>query len=147
MEFKQTKNNKQCEMCGENATCLCYKCQMNLCDSCFKIIHSMKISSQHKKENIDYYVPIDIKCPDHPNVPFNLFCIDEKGKINFFLYFFNIELCCSFCHFLNLHNGHKLVSIEDEKLLQNENIRIDSYAEEYSQIIQKAINIKDTVEK
>ena len=82
MDISKNKNNiKKCNMCGEAPNCLCFKCLMNLCDSCFKTIHSMKLTTQHKKEKIDYYVPIDIKCPDHPEVPFNLFCINEKGKI------------------------------------------------------------------
>ena len=71
--------NKKCEMCGQMATSLCFQCQMNLCESCFKIVHSMKLVKEHKKEKIDYYVPIDIKCPDHPQTPFNLFCLDENG--------------------------------------------------------------------
>ena len=32
------------------------------------------------KKKIDYFNPIDTKCPDHPAVPINLFCLDEKGK-------------------------------------------------------------------
>ncbi len=81
MEIPKKNDNKKCDMCGENATSLCFKCQMNLCDSCIKIIHSIKLNSQHKTEKIDYFVPIDLKCPEHPDVPYNLFCIDEKGKI------------------------------------------------------------------
>ena len=34
----------------------------------------------NKKEKIDPYIPIDLKCPQHPRVSNNLFCIDEKGK-------------------------------------------------------------------
>ena len=36
----------------------------------------------------------------------NLFCIDEK------------ELCCPLCHFYNAHEGHKVLSIEDEEDLK-----------------------------
>ena len=79
--FNKSNNSKVCEMCGEIATNLCLTFLLNLCDSCFKIIHSMKLSSQHKKEIIDHFAPIDIKCPDHPKVPLNLFCVDENGKI------------------------------------------------------------------
>ena len=79
------KNQKNCEICESDATNLCLTCQNYYCESCFKLIHDKKQKS-HKKENIDYYVPIDIKCPEHPLVPLNLFCTDEKGNL---LYIYN----------------------------------------------------------
>ena len=84
---KLTKNNcnKICDMCGEFATCLCFTCLMNFCESCFKTVHSMKLSSQHKKEKIDYFAPVDIKCPQHPQEILNLFCVDENGKYIFLI--------------------------------------------------------------
>ena len=72
---------KECEMCGSTATSICLKCPMYLCDSCFKIVHSQKKNSEHKKEKIDPVVPLDTKCPDHPKNIINLFCIDEKGNL------------------------------------------------------------------
>ena len=77
---KREKLIKNCEFCGVNATCLCFQCLEYFCDSCFKIIHDKQLKSQHKKVVIDPYVPIDLKCPEHPNTPNNLFCIEEKGK-------------------------------------------------------------------
>ena len=77
---KKEKLIKNCEFCGVNATCLCFQCLEYFCDSCFKIIHDKKLKSQHKKIAIDPYVPIDLKCTEHPNTPNNLFCIEEKGK-------------------------------------------------------------------
>ena len=74
------KSIKQSEMCRIPATSLCFECFMYLCDSCYKIIHDKIQSDKHKKENIDYFAPIDTKCPDHPRIPINLFCIDENGK-------------------------------------------------------------------
>ena len=50
------------------------------CDNCFKISHNNEKRKSHKKEKIDYYVPIDIKCPEHGLVPMNLFCLDDKGN-------------------------------------------------------------------
>ena len=41
-----------------------------------------KKNSQHVKENVDPYIPIDIKCPDHPQIVNNLFCVNENGKFN-----------------------------------------------------------------
>ena len=71
---------KEFDICELNASCLCFKCKEYFCDSCFKIIHDKKIKSNHKKEKIYVYVPIELKCQDHPNIPLNLFCVDEKGK-------------------------------------------------------------------
>ena len=76
---KKIKLIKECETCGVNATCLCFICNEYYCDSCFKMNHDKK-KSIHKKEKIDIYVPIDLKCQEHQNVPLNLFCLDEKGK-------------------------------------------------------------------
>ena len=78
---KEIKLIKNCEFCGTNATSLCFECLEYYCESCFKLIHEKQLKSQHKKENIDLYVPIDLKCPQHPNNANNLFCIYEKGKL------------------------------------------------------------------
>ena len=81
MENKQ-KNFKQCNMCKVvEATSLCPQCFCYYCDECYKPVHGRKENKDHKKEAIDYNVPIDTRCPDHDMVPTNLFCIDEKGKI------------------------------------------------------------------
>ena len=70
-------------MCYSNATCLCFKCLNYFCDSCFKYIHEKQKYSNHQKENIDLYVPIEHKCPEHPNNELNLFCLEEKGILLF----------------------------------------------------------------
>ena len=54
---------------------------MYLCDSCYKIVHEKVVENNHKKEKIDYFLPIDTKCQNHPKIPINLFCIDDKGKL------------------------------------------------------------------
>ena len=77
------KNNslmKKCEICGANSSCLCFQCINYFCETCFKFIHDKQLNSKHKKERIDPLIPIDLKCPDHPKVPNNLSCLDEKGK-------------------------------------------------------------------
>ena len=79
---------KYCELCEANATSLCFECLEYFCDSCFKIIHEKKLKSQHKKEKIDFYVPLELKCPDHPKNGNNLFCLEEKGKIIKIIYQF-----------------------------------------------------------
>ena len=73
---------KHCEMCKvEEAKTLCLDCYNYFCESCYKCVHDKKMNSNHKKEKIDFFVPINTICPDHKKSPMNLFCIDEKGKI------------------------------------------------------------------
>jgi hypothetical protein len=77
---KNPKFIKSCESCGETSTCFCFECKELFCDSCFKCIHEKKLKSKHKKEIIDPYIPIELKCPDHPSNSNNIFCVEEKGK-------------------------------------------------------------------
>ena len=80
MEEKNNKKIKEYDKYGLNANNLCFACMQYFCDSCFKLIHDKIKNSQHKKELIDPYVPIDVRCPKHPMIPINLFCLDDKGK-------------------------------------------------------------------
>ena len=82
MEMKSTI--KKCDICKEDATTSCFKCMFYFCDSCFKIAHHKEENQSHKKEKIDYYVPVDLRCPEHNLNPMNLFCVDEKGNLLFF---------------------------------------------------------------
>ena len=79
MESNQ-KNIKQSEFCKIESTSLCLECNNYYCDACFKYVHDKKQSKNHKKEKIDYFVPMDIKCPEHKGNIINLFCVDEKGN-------------------------------------------------------------------
>ena len=79
MEAKKTKN-KECFICCSNSTCLCFECVHYFCDSCFKLVHDKKQKSNHKKELLDPFLPIELKCTDHPKNPMCFFCLDEKGK-------------------------------------------------------------------
>ena len=81
MDIKQ-RNFKYCDMCKFiEATCLCPKCFSYYCEGCFKQVHSIKENKEHKKEAVDFNVPIDTRCPDHLGNNINLFCLDEKGNI------------------------------------------------------------------
>ena len=73
-------NLKQCEICKIEATSLCLECISYYCDECYKYVHNKKENKNHKKEQIDYFVPIDTKCPEHSKRILDLFCIDEKGN-------------------------------------------------------------------
>ena len=94
MENKQ-KNFKQCDMCKDNdGTSFCFQCFSYFCDKCFKWVHEGTKNSEHKKENIDVYVPIDTRYPAHNGNNINLFCIDDKGKyINIIIIWYRTLLC------------------------------------------------------
>ena len=82
MEDNQ-KYYKLCDVCKIQATSLCLDCLFinYYCEWYYKIAHDKKEYNNHKKEQIDYYVPIETKCPEHQNVPLNLFCLEEKDNI------------------------------------------------------------------
>ncbi len=82
------KSVKLCEMCKvREAINLCFDCNSYFCELCYKFVHDLKQNSNHKKEKIDLFIPIDTKCPEHEGSPMNLFCIDDKGNI-----YYNIHL-------------------------------------------------------
>ena len=91
---KNQKNYKTCDMCGDTeATSLCPSCFCYYCDDCYKVVHNKQKNKDHKKEPIDYNVPIDTYCPDHDTIPINLFCLDEKGKIYLYIIIYSTLLC------------------------------------------------------
>ena len=71
---------KKCEICQIDSTCLCFKCMSYFCDICFKSAHSNEERKYHKKDKIDNFAPIDIKCKSHKLYPMDLYCVNEKGK-------------------------------------------------------------------
>ncbi len=78
MEVKP--DSKKCDICQSRPTCLCYKCMLYFCDSCFKLAHNNDIKKSHKKDKIDYFALLDTKCQEHTSHPIDLFCLNEKGK-------------------------------------------------------------------
>ena len=77
---KVEKNFKKCDICkAKEAKSLCPQCFSYYCDKCFKVVHEEEINKEHKKEEIDYFVPIDKRCPEHEGDNISLFCINEKG--------------------------------------------------------------------
>ena len=84
-------NFKLCEICDIEATCLCNTCKLYYCDDCFKYVHDKKTKNNHNKNKIDYFVPIETKCHDHPQHPMDLFCLDEKGNIIIYNIYFILQ--------------------------------------------------------
>ena len=67
----------------------------------------------------------------------------------FYLFIINlilIELCCPFCHFKGLHEGHKLLSIVDEESLKKENITLEYSTNIFNKFNQKLSNLKEKLE-
>ena len=73
---------KKCEICETNVNSFCYQCLCYFCDNCYSFVHEKECNLKHKKEQIDPFVPIELKCPTHLKSPLNLFCVDEKGNYN-----------------------------------------------------------------
>ena len=76
----EKENNKNCEICELNATCLCFKCNFYFCEKCYKLVHDLKKSQEHKKELIDSFISFDLKCTIHKDQKNSLFCLNDKGK-------------------------------------------------------------------
>ncbi len=137
---------KKCEVCKTEAMCLCFECMSYFCDSCFKFSHKNEENKSHKKDNIDYFVPIDLKCPEHKLHPMDLFCVQDKGNYLYIILIYNIELCCPYCLFENLHNNHKILKINDEESLKKENITIEFSNNEFDENVNKLNNLKNLIE-
>ena len=137
---------KKCEICKEYASKICLNCLNYYCHNCNKFVHDKKENQNHKIEKIDYFVPIDTKCIEHPKYPLDYFCLNEKGK-EIFLYNFPIELCCANCIIKNSHKNHKLLEIFDEESLKKENLDLELSSKGFNEILQKVINLKDKIEK
>jgi len=58
----------------------------------------------------------------------------------------NIELCCAYCYYLNLHKGHKIIPITDEEAIKKENIDINNSTKEFEENKQKVENLKNKIE-
>ena len=56
-------------------------------------------------------------------------------------------MCCAICYFKNLHCGHELIEINDEKELEKQKISIEDSSKEYNLFTDKIIKIKEKIEK
>ena len=71
----------------------------------------------------------------------------KKVNFNKFIIIFNLELCCAYCYYLNIHKGHKVIPITDEEIIKNKNLDINISSKEFEKNIQKVGNLKDKIEK
>ena len=131
--MEKPKQIKECECCDMEANCMCFNCNQYFCDNCFKIIHNLAKYKGHKKDIIDAFVPIELKCQKHPTNINSLFCTKEKGK-NKTIIIFIIEMCCLMCFYKDLHKGHKLIEIFDEEKIKKENFNVEEEIKAYNDI-------------
>ncbi len=80
----ETKKIKECDICKNSATILCFDCLLYYCDEDSNFHHQKESNKNHKIEKIDEFVPIEFKCPEHSDHPLSLFCLEEKGNNNFY---------------------------------------------------------------
>ena len=55
-------------------------------------------------------------------------------------------MCCSLCYFENLHKDHKLIKVSDIESLSKENITIELVKNDFNEISQKVIDLKNKIE-
>ena len=77
---KEKNIKKSCDLCKDIATKICFDCSLNLCDSCFDFLHKKKTNSEHNSETIESCASLNFRCPEHPTIQMNLFCVKEKHK-------------------------------------------------------------------
>jgi len=68
-------------------------------------------------------------------------------KVNYFCLIYNffiLVLCCPICYYLNLHAGHKIILINDEKSIKKENIKIEILV--LDKYYQKIVKLGNTIE-
>ena len=58
----------------------------------------------------------------------------------------NIVLCCSFCFYKNLHNGHKVIEIIDDESLKKENKTIEKAKKDFDKFFEKANKLRESIE-
>jgi len=51
------------------------------------------------------------------------------------------------CYFLNIHDKHKIIKIDDEESLSKENISIEDYTKDFSEYSIRIAETKNKIEK
>ena len=100
---EKPKNFKVCDICGAQAIFLCLECLANYyCDSCYKLIHDKKEKNNHKKEKLDYFIPIDTRCPKHPKVSLES---NIEWSISYNIPNINSSLLYKFISFIRIYSN------------------------------------------
>ena len=66
-------------------------------------------------------------------------------RVILFLFIFNLGLCCALCYFRNLHKDHKVIEINEEEALKQNNISIENEENDLNIFIEESYKIKDQI--
>ena len=66
-------------------------------------------------------------------------------RVILFLFIFNLGLCCALCYFRNLHKDHKVIEINDEEILKQNNISIENEENDLNILIEESYKIKEQI--
>ena len=56
-------------------------------------------------------------------------------------------MCCSYCFFKNIHNGHKILELNDLETLEKQDLSIELSTKDFNEITEKIIILKNKIEK
>ena len=70
----------------------------------------------------------------------------KKVIYNLILFILYLVLCCAYCHYLNLHKGHKVIPITDEETIKKENLDINNSTKEFEENTKKIETLKEKIE-
>ena len=70
----------------------------------------------------------------------------KKVIYNLILIILYLVLCCAYCHYLNLHKGHKVIPITDEEIIKKENLDINNSTKEFEENTKKVGDLKNKIE-
>ena len=68
-------------------------------------------------------------------------------KVILIVFIFNLELCCALCYFRNLHQNHKVIEINDQEILKQNNISLENEENDLNIFIEESYKIKEQILK
>ena len=66
-------------------------------------------------------------------------------RVILFLFIFNLGLCCALCYLRNLHKDHKVIEINEEEALKQNNISIENEENYLNIFFEESYKIKDQI--
>ncbi|KAL0244574.1 hypothetical protein GEMRC1_008656 [Eukaryota sp. GEM-RC1] len=136
--FLAGQHQSVCSECEEaTATSFCAECNIDLCDKCFKTVHSLKVFRSHVAIPLEKkHASLVPKCPSHPMKSFDLFCTSCSVAL------------CSTCAFLGDHDQHKKKLLPFDQGRASIEQNINSINQELAVAIDKVSqSTQSTVEK
>eukprot|EP01103_Thecamoeba_quadrilineata_P017411 TRINITY_DN616_c0_g1_i1.p1 TRINITY_DN616_c0_g1~~TRINITY_DN616_c0_g1_i1.p1 ORF type:complete len:639 (+),score=84.61 TRINITY_DN616_c0_g1_i1:42-1958(+) len=132
LELQQKNNQQPCEDCTTRAAKVhCIKCEVDLCEDCFRRIHGTPALRNHQKGPLKEKKKLFF-CGQHKSKPLEFFCKLEQ-----------VALCSSCAITRHTGQGHTLVSLEDaveetKKELASNIIPLNEKSKEFKKSIESA---------